>query len=209
MILNYPTNSRNISLEFGYDATYDSELSGFYKLFDNKHPGVDFDLAEGTNVNSSFEGFVVRNEFHQGMGNTLGIRNGNILALYAHLSEINVSMGAIVKKEELIAKSGNTGSASTSPHLHFELRDLRFKILREMVFKPEFLVEIRNFQEEFTYKINNTNTPKNLNLISKMYFGSENFAENIKIKNNLNIKNDAILPQDFDLLIPNFTVKTS
>lgn len=209
MILNYPTNSRNISLEFGFDASNDPELSGFYKLFDNKHPGVDFDLPEGTNVNSSFDGIVVRNEFHQGMGNTLGIRNGNILALYAHLSEINVSMGAIVKKEELIAKSGNTGSASTSPHLHFELRDLRFKILREMVFKPEFLVEIRNFQEEFTYKINNTNTPKNLNLISKMYFGSENFAENIKIKNNLNIKNDAILPQDFDLLIPNFTVKTS
>ncbi len=193
MILKYPCENHEISLYFGFDASNDPSLKGFYELFDNKHPGVDFDLPQGTPIFASFQGIVVRNEFHQGMGNTIGIRNGNILALYAHLSKIEVNLGEVINSGQLIGASGNTGKATTSPHLHFELRDLRYKVLKDMVFKPEFEMEINNFQDQFNYKVNNSNNLKNLLFISKMYFGTEEFAEKIKIINNLKTNFDEIL----------------
>jgi len=205
MILKFPCESKVISLDFGIDSSTDSSLAGFYTLFDNKHPGVDFDLPEGTDIFAAFEGIVVRVENHIGMGNTIGIRNGNILSLYAHLSEFKVGLGQVVYEGDLIAKSGNTGKATTSPHLHFELRDLRFKVLKDMVIKPEFETKISNYQANFSYKVNNSNTPKNLNFISKMYFGTENFADKIKTLNKLHIKNDEILNQDQEILIPNYS----
>ncbi len=64
--------------------------------------------------------------------------------------------------------------------------------------------EISNFHEHFYYKVNNLNTPKNLKLLSKMYFGSELFAEKIKIHNKLSLDDLEIIPQDFEVLIPNF-----
>jgi len=204
MKLNFPCENHKISLDFGFDASDDLSLKGFYELFDNKHPGVDFDLPEGIDIFAAFEGIVVRVENHIGMGNTIGIRNGNILSLYAHLSKIEVNLGEIINSGQLIGESGNTGKATTSPHLHFELRDLRYKVLKDMVFKPEFEMEINNFQDQFNYKINNSNNPKNLLFLSKMYFGSEEFAEKIKIVNNLKINFDEILPQDVDIKIPNF-----
>lgn len=204
MILKFPCENHTISLSFGYDASKDSDYSGFYELFDNKHPGVDFEIPVGTEVFSSFSGIVVRSDFHKGMGNTVGIRNGNILALYAHLSEIRVKLGDIVDFGDLVGKSGNTGSATTGPHLHFELRDLRFKTLKEMVFKPEFETNIANFYPEFIYKVNNTNTSKTLDYLSRMYFGSSRYISKIRELNSLNLDDFDTLPQNLEVKIPNF-----
>lgn len=204
MILKFPTYETNISLPFGYDASNDKEYQNFYTLFDNKHPGVDFEIPEYTQVFSSFAGIVVRSEFHKGMGNTVGIRNGNILALYAHLNKIEVKLGDIVSENQLIGLSGNTGEASTSPHLHFELRDLSKNNLKEMVFEPIFNREISNFTQEFIYKVNTQNSTKNINLLSERYFGSEKYSEKIKIAQKQKFSQTEILPQNFEIIIPNF-----
>ena len=41
--------------------------------------------------------------------------------LYGHLKEATVNPGDLVKKGDIIAKSGDSGK-STGPHLHFEVR---------------------------------------------------------------------------------------
>ena len=45
--------------------------------------------------------------------------NGYV-TLYAHASDTSVKLGEEVRKNEVIALSGDTGD-STAPHLHFEI----------------------------------------------------------------------------------------
>jgi len=45
-----------------------------------------------------------------------------MVSLYAHLSEVAVSVGDFVSQGQVIGKSGNSGSRTTGAHLHFELR---------------------------------------------------------------------------------------
>ena len=74
-----------------------------YALFGGYHPGLDFSMKEGGNIYSTFEGVVVRREFHRGMGFTLGVRNGNIVSIYGHLKDFNVKLGQIVAAKEIVA----------------------------------------------------------------------------------------------------------
>ena len=41
--------------------------------------------------------------------------------VYCHLQSVNVSNGATVKKNSVVALSGNTGG-STGPHLHYAIK---------------------------------------------------------------------------------------
>ena len=139
-ILRRPVDKQYLILaDFGKDFTNDPVRGGYYKLFDNKHPGVDFKTPVGTKVRSAFSGKVVRSEFHEGMGDVVGVRNKNIVALYAHLQKSVVSKGQYLEVGELIGYSGDTGKAvGLVPHLHFELRDLSRHPLKIMVLKPRF-----------------------------------------------------------------------
>ena len=47
--------------------------------------------------------------------------NNGYETYYAHLSEINVQVGDVLAKGDVLGKVGNTGF-STGPHLHFEVR---------------------------------------------------------------------------------------
>lgn len=79
LTFDYPLKKSIISHSFGEDNTNDPIKYDFYKLFENKHSGVDFSINIGTQVFASLPGIVVRKEFHKGMGNVLGVRNGNIV----------------------------------------------------------------------------------------------------------------------------------
>lgn len=206
IVLNYPVKQINISQPFGLDNTNHPQRSEFYKLFDNKHPGVDFVLPEDSEIFAAFPGIVVRKEFHQGMGNVIATRYGNIYVLYAHLNESQVDLGDVVNQGDLIALSGNTGKATTAPHLHFELRDLSERELSKMVFEPIFNSPFKNLTEQFTYTVNNNSIPKTWNLLSERYFGSANFVEKLKGTNpQIQIASSTgILPDQAKIEIPSY-----
>ncbi|MFA6073912.1 MAG: M23 family metallopeptidase [Candidatus Woesearchaeota archaeon] len=205
-ILIYPTEEIAIDQPFGLDNSNHPIKKDFYTIFDNRHSGVDFPVAVGSKVYCSYSGIVVRREFHKGMGNVVGIRNGNIVFLYAHLDKFKVKLGQIIKQGEQIGLSGKSGAACPTAHLHFELRDISKPTLKEMVFEPKFNQKLANHKDTFSYIVNNTNTKKSLASLSKLYFGLVKYWILIKNLNFLLYKyeKNEILTHNTKVIIPNF-----
>ena len=85
------------------------------------HKGVDIAVAYGSDVRCAAAGTVIFAGNKGGYGNCVIVSHGNGLAtLYAHLSEILVRTNDVVKVNQVVAKSGNSGR-STGPHLHYEV----------------------------------------------------------------------------------------
>lgn len=90
------------------------------------HTGIDFAAHLGTKVYASADGVVdwANNGYNGGYGKLVKISHSfGFRTYYAHLSKIAVYKGEFVKKGQLIAYVGSTGS-STGPHLHYEIRFL-------------------------------------------------------------------------------------
>lgn len=87
------------------------------------HSGTDLGAPMGTPVLAAYAGKVAIADFLGGYGLTVTIdhNKGTQETLYAHLSEIFVKPGEVVKQGAVIGRVGSTGN-STGPHLHFELR---------------------------------------------------------------------------------------
>lgn len=85
------------------------------------HKGLDIGVAYGSDVRSAASGKVIFAGVKGGYGNCVIISHGNGLdTLYGHLSTIMVKANDVVKVNDVIAKSGNSGR-STGPHLHYEV----------------------------------------------------------------------------------------
>lgn len=85
------------------------------------HKGLDIGVAYGSDVRSAASGKVIFAGVKGGYGNCVIISHGNGLdTLYGHLSTILVKANDVVKVNDVIAKSGNSGR-STGPHLHYEV----------------------------------------------------------------------------------------
>jgi murein DD-endopeptidase MepM/ murein hydrolase activator NlpD len=85
--------------------------------------GINFAVPEGTPVRAAEDGVVAYagNELKT-FGNLVLVRHAdNYVTAYANASEIMVKRGDSVRRGQVIAKSGQTGSVST-PQLHFEIR---------------------------------------------------------------------------------------
>lgn len=198
-LIKYP-----ITHAFWADETNNPQYRGFYDAFAGHHPGVDLAMPEGTPIKAAVPGIVVRREFHPGMGNILAIRLGNIYCLYAHLSKFCVDLGQSTRPKQLIAYSGNTGSATTGPHLHFELRDLIQASLKDSVFEPLFGKEFEKYLPTFTYIVDHDNTVKTLVDLSLHFFGVPSYASLIRDNNQelAHLPFDVPLPQGQPILIP-------
>ena len=88
-----------------------------------KNEGINISVPEGTSVRAAEGGVVAYagNEL-KGYGNLVLIRHeGGYVTAYAHAKELFVKRGDTVKRGDVIAKAGQTGSVS-SPQLHFEVR---------------------------------------------------------------------------------------
>lgn len=97
--------------------------SAFKWRWGKLHSGVDLAVDEGTPVYAADNGKVILAEdAGDGYGNYIILDHQNgFKTLYAHNSQLLVSVGDVVAKGEQIACSGNSGN-STGPHLHFEVQ---------------------------------------------------------------------------------------
>jgi murein DD-endopeptidase MepM/ murein hydrolase activator NlpD len=87
------------------------------------HNGIDFLANVGENVYAPGDGIITFVGNKGGYGKVIKINHGfGYETLYAHLSKTKVKKGQKVKRGDLIALTGNTGSLSTGPHLHYEVR---------------------------------------------------------------------------------------
>ncbi|MGH6907349.1 MAG: peptidoglycan DD-metalloendopeptidase family protein [Aestuariivirga sp.] len=98
-------------------SSYGSKPNGL------KNEGINIAVPEGASVRAAESGIVAYagNEL-KGYGNLVLIRHdGGYVTAYAHAKELFVKRGDTVKRGDVIAKAGQTGSVS-SPQLHFEVR---------------------------------------------------------------------------------------
>jgi len=88
------------------------------------HRGIDLRAKSRTKVYSTADGVVryVQSKNKGDFGRVIIIaHNFGFETTYAHLRKTNVKIGDVVKKNQLIGLSGNSGR-STGPHLHYEVR---------------------------------------------------------------------------------------
>ena len=112
----------NVELTFGYPVSdyvitsrYGWRRSGF-------HTGIDYAASYGTPIYASEDGVVTCAQWSGNYGYLIKIQHsGGFETRYAHCSRFAVSVGAEVKKGDLIAYVGSTGN-STGPHVHLEIR---------------------------------------------------------------------------------------
>ena len=98
-------------------AAYGAKTNG------KSNDGINVAVPEGTPVKAAEDGVVAYagNEL-KGYGNLVLVRHSNgYVTAYAHASQLMVKRGQSIKRGQVIAKSGQTGDAS-SPQLHFEIR---------------------------------------------------------------------------------------
>ncbi len=90
--------------------------------------GIDIALPEGSNVMAAEDGVVVFAEWYESAGKTIIIDHQNgFLTTYSHNGQILVTKGDHVKRSDVIALSGKTGTAK-QPLVHFELRKRRIPV---------------------------------------------------------------------------------
>lgn len=85
------------------------------------HSGVDISVELGTPVKATADGVVSFAGRSGGSGNLIVLEHGfGYSTFYAHNRQIVARVGEHVRRGEIIAYSGSTGS-STGPHTHYEI----------------------------------------------------------------------------------------
>lgn len=112
----WPTDS-GWTLSSGY-AWRTSPVNGKREL----HGGLDISgTGYGSKIYATNNGRVKEASYHYSYGNHVIIdHNNGYLTLYAHMSRINVKVGQVVARGDVIGYVGMTGAA-TGPHVHYEI----------------------------------------------------------------------------------------
>jgi len=119
----YPCSSRRITSRFGW------RMHPIYHE-ERFHHGIDFGGKVGIPVRATCDGIVEFSGYSQGgYGNMVIIdHNYGFKTLFGHmLKNLRVKKGDFVKKGSIIGYLGNTG-LSTGPHLHYEIKYLRYYV---------------------------------------------------------------------------------
>lgn len=120
-----------ITSEFGLRRVFNGEPR-------NRHRGVDFRGAEGTDIRSLAAGRVVLAENQYYSGNVVIIDHGfGVYSNYCHMSAFGVGLGEVVRAGQVVGKVGKTGRV-TGPHLH-----LGFMVLGQAVTPEPLMPDFR------------------------------------------------------------------
>lgn len=96
----------------------------FYKgnrVDQQDHVGFDLSVVQHYPIEAANDGKVILAEYFGIYGNAVLIDHGaGLISLYGHMSSIDVKPGQIVKKKDVLGRSGSTGMAG-GDHLHFGL----------------------------------------------------------------------------------------
>ena len=90
--------------------------------YKENHFAIDIAVDTGTPVKAISDGRVVLSEWTMETGHVIIIDHGDmLLSVYKHNSSLVKKQNELVAAGEVIALSGNQGTLTTGPHLHFEL----------------------------------------------------------------------------------------
>jgi len=85
------------------------------------HSGIDISVESGTPIRATADGVVSFAGWSGGSGNLVGLEHGfGFSTFYAHNKHVVVKVGQRVKRGDILAYSGSTGS-TTGPHCHYEI----------------------------------------------------------------------------------------
>jgi murein DD-endopeptidase MepM/ murein hydrolase activator NlpD len=83
------------------------------------HVGFDLSVVQHNPIQAGNDGKVVYADYFGIYGNAVIIDHGTgLISIYGHMSSIDVKTGQMVKKKDILGKSGDTGLAG-GDHLHF------------------------------------------------------------------------------------------
>ncbi|MFH0833919.1 MAG: S-layer homology domain-containing protein [Patescibacteria group bacterium] len=130
--LNYKIEKDLVNKVITFAVPYMGSYEQGSKEYQGSHLAVDIKTPVGTPIHAIANGKVIKVASDaSGFGKNIVIKHYDVPSLdgnetltlysgYAHLSEMNVTVGQIVKRGDIIGKSGETGTATT-PHLHFQI----------------------------------------------------------------------------------------
>ncbi len=115
-----------------------SSIFGLRRFFNEQerrpHSGLDIAGKVGTPIKAAADGTVIDAGDFFFSGNMIYLDHGQgIISLYAHLNNISVKPGDIVKQGDIIGNLGQTGRV-TGPHLHFAI------ITNQTLIDPVFML---------------------------------------------------------------------
>lgn len=122
------TSKSIFSWPVAQDSFWISSFFGPRRLgrFVKMHTGIDLAALKGTPIKAAAGGKVIKACYEPGYGNNIVIEhNRKYKTRYAHLDEILVEQGQVVRREQRIGTVGDTGfvqaEGTNASHLHFEV----------------------------------------------------------------------------------------
>jgi murein DD-endopeptidase MepM/ murein hydrolase activator NlpD len=118
--------ARPVSIEFSLPAVGPiSSPFGLRRILNDQprspHSGLDIAAGHGEPVSAPANGKVVATGDYFFNGNTVLLDHGQgLITMYCHMSRIDVKIGSVIEKGELLGAIGQTGRV-TGPHLHWSV----------------------------------------------------------------------------------------
>ena len=115
-----PENS-NSNLQTFFILPVNGYISREYEP-EKGHMGLDFAVKENTPVYAAASGYIVFSGYTVDEGYVIILNHSDgYMTIYKHCALLLKNERDSVEQGELIAQSGNSGLATTGPHLHFEI----------------------------------------------------------------------------------------